>query len=76
MNKNQLEILQHTVSRAAGGLFCGDSPDMQALVKEGLMISYTNLWRKSFVPDEYFSITSKGREALRKHGEADNVDSA
>jgi len=35
---------------------------MQALVSAGLMES---AGRKSFVPDEYFRMTGKGREALR-----------
>jgi len=61
LSKEQLEILNHTVYRAAHGFFCGDSPDMQKLVKEGLMVS---AGRKSFVPDEYFQITSKGRKRL------------
>lgn len=61
MNKEQVEILDHTVSRAANGLYCGDSPDMRELVRLGLM---QNAGRKSFVPDPYFRITTKGREAL------------
>ena len=61
MNKRQVEILDHVESRAANGLFCGDSSDMQALVMAGLMMS---AGRKSFVPDEYFCITDAGREAL------------
>ena len=62
LNREQFEILDHTVHRAAGGLYCGDSPDMQELVKAGFMQS---AGRKSFVPDEHFRITGKGREALR-----------
>lgn len=62
LNREQREILEHTVSRAAGGLYCGDGPDMQALVSAGLM---EFAGRKSFVPDPYFRITSAGREALR-----------
>jgi hypothetical protein len=34
-----IEILKHTRDRAAGGFFCGDSPEMQELVAEGLMVS-------------------------------------
>lgn len=62
LNCEQLAILDHTAHRAAGGFYCGDSPDMQALVAAGLMES---AGRKSFVPDEYFRMTGKGREALR-----------
>jgi len=59
----QVEILDHTARRAAGGLYCGDSPDMQALVAVGMMKS---AGYKPFVPDEYFCITEKGREALQR----------
>jgi len=62
LNKEQLAILDHTVSRAANGLYCGDSSDMQKLVEAGLMASQG---RKSFVPDEYFCITAIGLEAIK-----------
>jgi len=68
LNREQLDILDHTEHRAAYGLFCGDSPDMQELVKDGLMVS---AGRKSFVPDEYFRITGKGRGALREGNQND-----
>ncbi len=61
LSREQREILDHTVHRAAQGLFCGDSPDMRSLVAAGLM---EEAGRKSFVPDTYFRITCKGREAL------------
>lgn len=63
LKRQQIEILRHTLHRAAGGLFCGGGPDMDALVAAGLMES---AGRKSFVPDEYFRITSAGRSALRQ----------
>jgi len=63
LNKEQLAILDHTAHRAAGGLYCGDSPDLQALVDMGLMVS---AGRKTFVPDEYFRLTSQGRSVLRE----------
>ena len=62
LTNEQRDILHHTEHRAAGGLYCGGGKDMDELVKEGLMQS---AGRKSFVPDEYFRITSKGRAALR-----------
>jgi len=55
-------ILDHTIHRASGGMYCGDSPDMQQLVAAGLMRSSGH---KFFVPDEYFQITIEGREALK-----------
>lgn len=58
----QRDIMEHTRDRAAGGFYCGDSPDMRKLVEMGLMES---AGRKSFVPDEYFKLTAKGREVLR-----------
>jgi hypothetical protein len=39
LNREQLAILDHTAHRAAGGFYCGDSPDMRALVAAGLMES-------------------------------------
>lgn len=71
MTQEQFEILDHAANRAANGLYCGDSPDMRALVAAGLMVS---VGRKSFVPDEYFRMTAKGHEALeaeqaRRNGE-------
>jgi hypothetical protein len=62
LTKEQLAILKHTSGRAPGGLYCGDSPDMQILVKEGLMESAGH---KSFVPDEYFRLTNKGKMELK-----------
>ena len=61
ITNNQREILKHTACRAAGGLYCGDSNDMQELVRLGLMKS---AGEKSFVPDEYFRMTALGRKAL------------
>jgi len=62
LNQEQLAILNHTAHRAAGGFYCGDSPDMQVLVAAGLMVS---AGRKAFVKSEYFRLTGKGRDALR-----------
>ena len=62
LTKEHISIMEHTRDRAAGGLYCGDSPQMQELVTEGLMAC---AGRKSFVPDPYFQLTSKGREALK-----------
>ena len=55
---NQQEILEHTVYRAANGFYCGNSKDMQILIKLGLMRS---VGKKPFVPDEYFIITEAGK---------------
>lgn len=61
MSKEQIAILDHTVHRAANGLYCGGGTDMDALVSAGFM---TYVGRKSFVPDDFFTITSAGRQAL------------
>lgn len=61
MNKKQIEILDHTAHRAAGGRYCGNSPDMQALVAAGLMASCGKV---AWCPDEYFRMTPAGREAF------------
>ena len=56
----QMSILKHTETNNTG-YFCGDSPDMQRLVELKLMES---AGRKSFVPDEYFRLTSNWRIVL------------
>ena len=61
-DRYQMDILWHTEHRAAGGLYCGGGPDVDALVEAGLM-EYAG--RKSFVPDPYYRITAAGREVLR-----------
>jgi len=58
LNNEQISILKHCNS-TTGWLYCGDSSDMQELVKLGLMEA---VGRKSFVPDEYFRITPLGRK--------------
>lgn len=65
LNVEQLEIMRHTANRAAGGLYCGDSHDMQKLVARGLM---EPAGQKSFVPDPYFRLTANGRAVLRTEG--------
>ncbi len=62
ISRSQLDILHHTEHRAAGGFYCGGGPDMDALVACGMM---EFAGRKSFVPDAYYRITSKGRAMLR-----------
>lgn len=73
MNKEQLAILDHTAHRAAGGRYCGDSPDMQELVAAGLMASCGKV---AWCPDEYFRMTTAGREALRSSNNGSSVSGA
>jgi hypothetical protein len=61
LNREQVSILDHTMHRAAGGLYCGDGPDMDALVDSGLM-AYAG--RKAFVEWPYYKITEAGRKAF------------
>ena len=63
ITNNQREILDHTAHRAAGDFYCGDSSDMQELIRLGLM---KPVGKKSFVPDKYFSLTDKGRRFFRR----------
>ena len=63
LTKNQHDILDHTARRAANNLYCGDSADMQELIRLGLMES---AGRTIFCPDEYFRMTPKGRKVLRE----------
>ncbi len=58
LTKNQIDIIDHTLHRTANGLFCGNSDDMQTLVRLGLMYSQG---KAGFCPDEYFGVTAKGR---------------
>lgn len=63
LTTEQIAILRHTQHRAAGGRYCGDSPDMQRLVDLGLMRSHGCV---SWCPDEYFGITDAGREFVSR----------
>ncbi len=63
MTTNQREIIEHTAYRAAGRMYCGDSEDMQKLVSMGLMVSAGH---KTFVADEYFTLTGAGCKALEE----------
>lgn len=58
LNVEQIAIIEHTIKN---GLFCGDSPDMEALLILGFM-EYAG--KKSFVPDGYYNVTRAGREAV------------
>lgn len=63
LTKEQGNTLHHTVYRAAGGYYCGETKTVRELVEMGLM-EYAG--RKSFVPDPYFKATAAGREALKE----------
>jgi len=62
LNKEEKDILKHTLERAANKRFCGGSPDMDSLVDKGLM---KDLGKVSFVPDNYYTITQEGEAALK-----------
>ena len=70
MNNEQFAILDHTLHRAGGHRYCGDSPDMQALVAAGLMQS---IGKVEWCPDEFFVITGKGQEAFEAERAARNT---
>jgi hypothetical protein len=59
LTQNQMNILEHTAYRAAGGFYCGDSTNMQVLVNRGLMVFAGG---KGFVNDDYFKLTDLGRQ--------------
>ena len=59
-NDEHVEILKHTI-KCPGELYCGGSPEMDLLVERGYMES---AGRKSFVPDEYYRLTGKGKQLL------------
>lgn len=61
LTKEQLSILDHTVNRAARGMYAGGGSDMEVLTKAGFMVSHGKC---GVGPDEYFSITNTGKEYL------------
>lgn len=61
LTSEEKEIIIHTATRAAQGLYCGDNPELLALVEKGLM-EYEG--RKSFVPDPYYMLTKEGLKAF------------
>ncbi len=63
ITNSQREIMVHTAERAAYGRFCGDSEDMQVLVRLGFMHP---IGKTGFCPDEYFCLTRKGRESMQE----------
>lgn len=62
LSNEELSILDHTVNRAAGQRYCGGSLTMDSLVEKGFMLE---LGKVSWCPDTYYTITDKGREALK-----------
>ncbi len=70
LTQGQMNILEHTAYRAAGGFYCGGSGDMQNLISRGLMVRAGN---KSFVPNDYFKLTELGRQILAI-SEQDNLE--
>ncbi len=62
LNSEQREILYHTLHRAAGGRYCGGSPDMDRLMELGYM---QKLGKPEWAVDYYYGITSAGKRALR-----------
>jgi len=56
LNNEQKAIIKHTIKN---GLFCGGSKDMDELCDAGLM---EFAGKKSFVPDPYYRVTSKGEK--------------
>lgn len=58
LNKEHIAIMKHT---KINGLYCGDSKEMVELCEEGYMKC---VGRKSFVPDQYYALTRKGKDLL------------
>lgn len=63
LSQNQMNILEHTMYRAANGNYCGNSVGMQVLVNKGLM---TSAGFNGFTPDEYFRLTVLGHKVLNE----------
>ena len=56
-----MDILNHTRHRAANRMYCGDSKEMQDLIKLGFM---KHAGEKYYVPEPYFTITKEGTKYL------------
>ena len=61
LTKNQILILGHTVNRAVGGYFCGESLNMLKLTKLGLM---EPAGKKACCDDKFYKITAWGKQRL------------
>lgn len=57
MTEEEYQILDHTINNTAKLRFCGDSVEMQNLIKHGLM---TYFGRFPVVPQKYFTVTDAG----------------
>jgi hypothetical protein len=60
LSKEEFEILEHTIKRAANQRYCGNSQTMRDLVSRELM---TELGNPGWSIDSYFTITDKGWRA-------------
>ena len=60
INEEQMEILKHANKNQ--GMFCGGGKQMDILCQNELM---EFAGRKSFVPDPYYRITTKGRNVIK-----------
>lgn len=63
IEERHIDILRHTVTRAAGERYCGGGPEMDELVAAGLM---EYIGTPSWSPDPFYTITRAGREAYRE----------
>lgn len=66
----QLAIIDHTLHRAANGLFCGDGPEMKRCVAAGWMVSAGTV---PWCPDEYFAVTAAGRQLWKEAARTEAV---
>lgn len=64
LSPRHIEILDHTVKRAAGGRYCGGGETMDELVDIGLM---KYIGTPAWCPDKFYAITDKGRAVLSEH---------
>ena len=58
LEPEQIEILHHAEQVK---FYCGGSKEMDVLVENGYM---REAGKKSFVPDMYYQLTGKGKQAL------------
>ena len=61
LNDEHIAIMRHTATRAARGMYCGDSPEMKDLTSAGLMVC---MGKPAYCHDPYFSLTAAGKAKL------------
>lgn len=68
LTSEHIAIMKHTATRAAGGMYYGDSPEMRELEKAGLMVF---MGKPAFSHDPVFSLTTAGKDIVAQYARAE-----